>query len=404
MNWQLFWLGWGQIISWGTLYYGLTVLAQPILQETQWPEWLVIGAYSLGLLTWGVMAPRAGRWIDCHGGQYLMTLGSALAVIAFLLLAFSHHWFTYLLAWLIAGLSMAFTLYDAAFAVIHHLTPQHYRRNITIITFMGGFASTVFWPMGFYLQTTLGWRDTWLVFAGLHVLMLWVHWMVLKPAPQPLSANGFQNKHAPFVTDTDSTALIEDSSTNTNNTTTTKQLPGQVWFMWAFSLATVVFAALSLFVVDTLTHQGYSVEQAVWLATFIGPMQVLGRLLEWRYGYRFSVYWVGLLCFMALCLSMLALGLSAWAGWLGWLFVLMYGIANGVLTLVRGALPVALYGQASVGTLLGHLARPVLITKALTPGVLALALSVGLLLNHMIWLLLIVSLMALVSYWQLRTL
>lgn len=399
MNGKLFWLGWGQIVSWGTLYYGLTVLAQPMLQETQWPEWLVIGAYSLGLLTWGMMAPRVGRWIDRYGGQYLMTWGSGLAAVAFLLLAFTHHWLTYVLAWLVAGLSMAFTLYDAAFAVVHRLTPHHYRRNIAIITFMGGFASTVFWPLGFYLQTTLGWRDTWLVFASLHVLMMWVHWVILQPSSQPLTNSDTPYEKKKAASDVDAMDVTESSDSNA--TTSIKHLPGQAWFLWSFSLATIIFAAMSLFVVDTLTHQGYAVEQAVWLATLIGPMQVLGRLVEWRYGGRFSAYWVGLWCFIALCLGMLALAFSSLSGWLGLLFVFMYGIANGVLTLVRGSLPVELYGQASVGALLGHLARPVLITKALTPGVLALALSAGLWFDHMIWLLWVIALMALASYGQL---
>jgi len=379
-------LGLGQIISWGTLYYGLAILAQPILRETQWPEWVVYGAFSLGLMLWGLGAPTVGSWIDAGGGRYAMSIGSLLAALAFLTLAMADTPLIYTFGWLLAGSSMALTLYDAAFAVIHQINPRHYRRHISLLTFMGGFASTVFWPLGFYLQQTLGWRETLWFFALLHLGMVLLHWLFI-----PASSTILQNMNRAV----ESRAIVSDQNR-------IRVLPGQVWFMWAFSLATMVFSTVSVFIVDALSLQGFSTEQAVWLAALIGPMQVAGRLLEWLFGYYFTAYRVGLVCMLALVVSMLVLNIAAQHFWLGLTFVLLYGVANGIMTLVRGALPLELYGPVQVGGLLGRLAKPVLLTKALTPGLLSIGLSNGVSLKLVLWLLLMVTLLALVSYWQLN--
>jgi hypothetical protein len=48
-------------------------------------------------------------------------------------------------------------------------------------------------------------------------------------------------------------------------------------------------------------------------------------------------------------------------------FALLYGVSNGILTISRGALPLAVFGPQGYATLMGKLAMPALLVQAVTP-------------------------------------
>ena len=52
-------------------------------------------------------------------------------------------------------------------------------------------------------------------------------------------------------------------------------------------------------------------------------------------------------------------------------FMLMFGMANGLLTIARGAVPLALFGPAGYGHLMGRIGGPYLAMQAIAPLVLA---------------------------------
>ncbi len=373
-------LGLSQIVSWGTIYYSLAVLAQPILQQTGWSNLVVYGAFSLSLLIAGFVAPSVGRWIDKTGGRLTMTLGSLMAVLAFLVLSQANTPLVYGLGWCLAGLAMALTLYEAAFSVTHTVTPQNYRRNVTLLTLFGGFASTVFWPISHYLNELLGWRDTLLVFALLHLFItLPIHWFslpkqicaTLKPQPIPLQQTPYR--------------------------------PGSFkWLVISFALVSAVFSVMSVFIIDALQQGGFERNQSVWLAALIGPLQVVGRLIELFLARHLRVYLVGLAALFFLMSSLLLLNFVSGSWWLGWLFVLLYGVANGVMTIVRAALPVELYGRENVGLLLGRLALPSFVAKALMPAIFASILMLGIAMDWALWGLFLLALVALLAYLNTR--
>lgn len=371
-------LGVAQIISWGSLYYSLTVLAAPIRQELGFNDLMIFGAFTLGQLLSGVAAPFVGRRIDAAGGRGVMTVGSITAAVALALVALAREPFVFTLGWVLAGLAMSACLYDSAFATLYQIAPDRYRRAVTGLTLFGGFASTVFWPLSHALADAHGWRVTLLCFALAHLLICMpIHRFAL-PAISPLpgadraanSAAGVYSRDRRFV-----------------------------WLAACFAAATFVFSALSAYMIAALGTRGFSVEQAVWIGALIGPMQVLARVIEWIFAGRISAIGVGFAaCALALLgivlLNVIPAGLEY-----GLLFALCYGASNGILTIARGTVPAELFGPQQQGALLGALARPSFFAKALAPALFAAGLGFGFSMRTGLLLLAVTSAMGLISFW-----
>ncbi|HEX5690576.1 MAG TPA: MFS transporter, partial [Roseiflexaceae bacterium] len=282
-------LGVAQIISWGTLYYTLTVLAAPIRQELGFSDLTIFGAFTIGQLVSGVAAPFVGRRIDRAGGRSVMTIGSGSAALALVVVAVAREPILFTIGWMVAGFAMAACLYDSAFAALYQIAPDRYRRAVTGLTLFGGFASTVFWPLSHVLSDGYGWRATLLGFALLHLLVcLPIHYLALPRQHTRLSTE----KHA----------RAGDSRAYRHNRRF-------VWLALSFAGATFVFSALSAYMVAALGTRGFSIEQAVWIGALIGPMQVLARVIEWLFAGRISAIGVGFAACVLSVIGMLLLNL-----------------------------------------------------------------------------------------------
>jgi len=377
--WQtIAFLGIAQIISWGSLYYSLTVLAQPIREELGFSDLMIFGAFTLGQLVSGIAAPYAGRRIDRFGGRGVMSVGSVLAALALFLVGLAREPILFTLGWVVAGLSMSACLYDSAFATLYQLAPDRYRRAVTGLTLFGGFASTVFWPLSHAVAESSGWRMTLFAFAALHLLVcLPIHRLALP------HSNAHPTVHRAATGSTD--------------------WHWRDWrFIWlsaSFAAATFVFSALSAYMVPALGTRGFTVEQAVWIGALIGPMQVLARIVEWFFAGRTSAIGVGLAsCALAITGMVLLNSVPAGVGF-GLLFAFCYGASNGILTIARGTVPAELFGPQQQGALLGALARPSFAAKALAPGLFAAGLSAGVSMQTGVRLLAAVSTLGFVFFW-----
>jgi predicted MFS family arabinose efflux permease len=370
-------LGIAQIISWGSLYYTLTVLAAPIREELRFNDLMIFGAFTLGQLVSGVVAPRVGRQIDRAGGRNVMMLGSLTAAAALVVVAAASEPILFTVGWMLAGLAMAACLYDPAFASLYQIAPNSYRRAVTGLTLFGGFASTVFWPLSHALAEVWGWRATLLTFAALHlVICAPIHRLAL-PATQGGNVS------------TKSASSVGFYSAD----------PRFAWLAATFAAATFVFSALSAYMIPALATRGFSVEQAVWIGALIGPMQVLARIVEWFFAGRISAIGVGYAACVLAVLGMMLLNSIPAAVGFGLLFAMCYGASNGILTIARGTVPAELFGSHQQGALLGALARPSFFAKALAPALFAAGLSAGFSLRFGLVLLAIVSASGLVCFW-----
>ena len=353
-------LGIAQIVSWGTLYYAIAVLAAPIQSDTGYSELQIVGAFSVALALSGIAAPLAGRLIDRYGGRSVMTAGSAIAAIAFFTIGTSTEFSGFLAGWLIAGVAMSACLYDAAFAMLNRGIPViHYRSAVTVLTLFGGFASTLFWPATHALLQGLGdWRPICILYAGAHLCVcLPLHWLAI-----PRVSDAARAAARP-----DSGGDVRPAATRTMRT-----------LALAFAANTFVFSVMSVYLIRMLDARGLDASHAIVLASLIGPFQVAARVLEFALSGRISAIAAGTASFAMLSASLGVFLLVDGPGAAAFAFVGLYGASNGVMTIARGTVPAELFGREGYGATLGRLALPSLIAKALAPGAFALLLASGL--------------------------
>lgn len=374
-----------QIASWGALYYAFSVLMKPMQTELGWSRDLLVGGHAVALLAWGLAAYPTGKLIDRYGGRRVMSVGSVLAALAFALLAGVHSVALFYAAWLIAGIAMALTLYEAAFTVLTLAYRERSRWAITVLTLAGGFASTVFWPLTQMLVDAQGWRGAVLTLAAIQIaLCLPLHAFALPGAPQA--------SEAPTIVPTG---------------VARKPAAANAWLaspaFWllvvSFTANSFVTAAVSVHVIALLGERGLVASDAVWLAALIGPMQVGGRLMEFLFGKRLSVSGLGTVTVMLLPASLLALmtagtSLPVLIG-----FVLLYGAGVGLYTIVRATTPAEIFGRDNFGALNGALAAPSLVARSAGPIGASLVVTASGGYAGALWMLLVVTLVGAVSYW-----
>jgi MFS family permease len=350
-------LGVTQITAWGSIYYLFALLMEPLQAELGASKSLVVGAFTGSLLVSGLLAPLVGRLIDRHGGRGLMAAASLLAAGALAALAQVTTLAQLYVVWALLGVAMAGTLYEPAFAVVTRAFVSNHRRAIAVLTLFGGFASTVFWPLGQALIDAFGWRDTALAFGAINLLVcLPLHLLALPPT-------------APRLRGTDT---VTAGASRAQSLSEALRDPVFHLLAAAFTVNALVFSGMSVHLLAMLAAKGLSPAHAAALGALIGPMQVFGRLTEMFLGQRIAPSRVGMIAMALLPLSLFVLVAAATSTWTFVLFAVLYGAGNGVMTIVRGTVPIELYGREHYGAVNGAMAAPVLIAKAAGPLVAAL--------------------------------
>jgi len=343
-------LGITEIVSWGTLYYAIAVLGESMRTELGIAAPVLFGAYSLALLIAALVAPSVGRAIDRRGGRKVMAAGSVVAGVALLAIANVHSTLALYAAWAVAGVAMAMTMYDAAFATLSQHSGPSYRSALTALTLMGGLASTVFWPASLKGLELFGWRDTMAFFALLQIVVCLPLHLACVPrgatahAAAKAGTNAGESALAPSARRTAFIALAA-----------------------AFALNGFIASVLTVHLINILQRQGLALATAVWIGTLFGPMQVTGRILEFTFGRRFAPRNVGMLALGTVVAAIVVLLLLDGQIAIAILFVVLYGFSNGVVTIVRGTVPAELFGRAGYGRTLGLLAAPALFARAIAP-------------------------------------
>jgi MFS family permease len=338
-----------QIVSWGSLYYAISVLLPSIESELHWSRDSIIGAFSTGLLCGGAGAFPVGLCIDRYGGRMVMTAGSMAGGALLLLLSQAHSLLEFYLLWAGLGLTMAMVLYEPAFAVVTQSFGSQARKGITALTLTGGLASTVFWPLTQFLISTMGWRNAVIVLALSNLLLC----APLHAAFLPVSAAAGSRRAGAWTKGPGLGAILATRA---------------FWMLAiSFTANMLAFSALSVHLIPALNEKGYAMSDAVWIAALIGPMQVAGRVGEYTIGSRFRVSRVAIFALALLPVSMLCLNFveSAWLVIL--LFVVPYGVSNGIMTIARGVIPAEVFGPDRYGAVNGALSSPVIAARALGP-------------------------------------
>jgi len=349
-------LGVTQILAWGAIFYPPVLTVPLIAAERGWSMTFAMGGFSLTLLTAGLVSPRVGWLIDRYGGHRVMPAGALTAAIGLVGLVYAEHPAVYLAVWMLLGVATAASLYDPAFATLGRIFGTAARTPITALTLAGGFASTVSWPATHLLLGAVGWRGTYLVYAAL--LAFFAAPLLAFALPRTRADPAAPAKAAKGQVQVPSVVLPPKG--------------------WPFVLVAAAFAAyafvpsgLSAHLLAIFGRAGIDAATVVTIGALFGPAQVAARICEFVFARRIHPldigrFAVGMLLTAFALLALLGFSVAAAAT-----FAVMFGMANGLLTIARGAAPLALFGAAGYGHLMGRIGGPFMVMQAIAPLVLA---------------------------------
>jgi MFS family permease len=354
-GWVLIWaLAIAQLVSWGSLYYSFSLFVVPMEAELGWSRATLDGALSLGLLVAGLLAYPVGAWIDRHGGRAVMSLGSLSGAALLWAWSSTRSPVLFYALWLGLGLSLAATLYEPVFAVITRSFPQSYRLRITALTLVGGFASTVFIPLTQFFIDVLGWRHALLALSLCNIVIaLPVHALGLYGS-EPEAAVAGSAKPATSQGGADAVR---------------RALRHRVFWGLAvsFTLYYATFSAMTFHIIPLLSERAVPTSTIVGAIAVIGPAQVLGRVGLLVFGTRISAALAGRLAFAAFPAAVILL-LAFPASLVAlFAFAVVYGAANGVITIVRGIAVPDLLWREGYGAINGALTLPANLARAAAP-------------------------------------
>lgn len=343
-------MGVSMTVGYGTLYYSFSILAPEIAREFGWSQSFVFAVFSIGLLGGAVSAPIIGRLIDRFGARPVLTFGSILAAAMLAALSMVQNGWQFAAATLAAEFVSIAVQYDAGFAALAQRHGQEARSQITLVTLVAGFASTVFWPLIQWLLTMMTWREVYLVLAGLNlVLALPVHalWPSYRQPPVRPATNAAGAGRPPVVSRRPQLALMAIS----------------------LSAGGFVLSAMGASLLVLLGDAGFTPAIATLAGSMIGPSQVAARIIEYARRGVLSPPVTGLIAtgaiFLALALLFAAAIFPAVAIVL--LFAVFFGIGQGLTSIIRGVLPLHYFGTAGYGRTMGTLSGIRMVLSAAAP-------------------------------------
>jgi MFS family permease len=349
-------LGVTQILAWGSTFYLLGVLANEIARETGWSYDWVISGVSVGLLMAGVVSPRVGRAIRRWGGRRVLALSAVLLAAGLLLLGSSQSIAWYLAAWVLVGAGMGAGLTDAAFSTLGSIYGEDARSPITTLTLFAGFASTICWPLSAYLVEHLGWRGACFIYAAIQIGVALPMLLVALPGGSFIASS------------------IEHEDARSRANLEPGELAIFALLAVVLTLSAAILSMLGIHLLPLLEARGLELSAAVGLGAIVGPSQVGARVVEMLAGRHYHPIWtmVASSVLVAIGTALLFADFPAYA-----VAIVLYGAGNGLGSVARGTLALALFGSSRYSVLMGRLAQPVLMSMALSPFLGAIAFEAG---------------------------
>jgi MFS family permease len=335
-------LGITQTLAWASSYYLPAILADPIARDLGISSNWVFAAFSASLVISALLGPHIGRRIDLVGGRSVLSASNVTLAAGLVLLGFTKSIPILLLAWLLLGVGMGLGLYDAAFATLGRIYGSTARQAITGITLLAGFASTVGWPATAWGLETIGWRETCFAWAAAHIVIgLPLNFLMLPP--------------------------VKDAKPTTETFVKPHVAIDRTMFLLAFTFAAAwsVTGAMAAHMPRILEAGGATTVQAVAAGALFGPAQVFARIIEVGFLSRYHpLLSTRLACLMhPIGAVILAIAGGAASG----AFAIFFGLGNGILTIARGTLPLAIFGPQNYGYRLGLIGAPARMAQALAP-------------------------------------
>ena len=317
----------------------------PIAQALGIAPSLFFGIFSGALLLSGGLAPLIGRLIDQHGGRVVLALSNVVLAAGLAILGLSQGVLGLCVAWGVLGLGTAMGLYDPAFAALSRLYGRDARSAITGITLIAGFASTIGWPLSAWWLHDFGWREVCLIWAAINLFVAMpLNWFVLPPA----------HAHPALAVKSDDGEAEAEAQ------------PGAMLILaFFFSATRFVSGAMAAHLPRLLEGAGATEVAAIAAASLVGPAQVGARLVE--FGALRSFHPL-ISTRIASLLHPIGAGMLAIFGPAGMIaFAVLHGAGNGMVTIAKGTLTLALFGPVGYGRRNGLLTVPTRIAESSAP-------------------------------------
>ena len=340
-------LGISQIVSFGLLFYAFAQLKAPLAQSAGVSETTILAAVSGALVIQGMLALVIGRWIDRFGGLRIMQGGFLIGAMGLGLLSL-YPSFVWICACLgLIGVSYAMCTYEVAFGSAVQLDEPKARRNISIITFYGGVASTVTWLSVAPMLEFFGLQLTCLGLAFLMLMGAWRFWVLGRHYQQeaPHSSLALEPFRWSILTQTEKWALVTMGSIST--------------------LGYLTFTATSMFWINLFSEKFADPALAVVLASLYGPFQVVGRWIEMKFGHRFDARLSGVVATLLMPLALTMIHSDAVE--VAVLAMILFGMGQGVLTVTYGFVTNLYFRAAVYGRAKGMMIAPRAVIAALGP-------------------------------------
>lgn len=357
-------LGFAQICSWGTLYYAFPQISVAMIGEFGWEKSEVYGALTIGLLLSAFAAIPVGAAIDKGYGRIVMSGGSIIAGILFLLWSQTQSlvWFYIIFAGI--GFLQAAVLYSAVFAVVAKYYSSTYTRDyITTLTLWGGFASTLFIPLIEILMNYISWREVLIVLGTVNIIICGGIYQLIP-------------NHRTSTKD-------ENASNFNRSKVNPSQSKGVKWALmqpifWTLLICFAIYSAMAssfrFHLYPLLIENGLDGEDAVFILALLGPAQVAGRALMKIFKDK-SIAYIGIfiaslfpLSFISMIVFPVQFYVLVGAG-------IAYGAAAGTMTIVKGVAVSEFLTKNSYGLINGLMNTPIMILKAFGPAIVAVAWS-----------------------------
>jgi MFS family permease len=350
----------GQLITWGLVYYTFPLFVVPMERELGWSRDALFGALSAGLLVAGLCSIPVGAWIDKGHGRKLMTAGSVLGAAMLFIWAKTDSLLAFYLLWIGLGACQSVTLYEPAFAVITRVYGPRYKQAILLMTFLGGLASTFGIPFTQFLIDRIGWRPSLEVLAAIILGVAVLH-LLFVPGPAEQSV--------PIGVP----SVIPEGEKRRSPLAAAVRMPAFWGLVVAFAGYGLAFSAMSFHLIPLLAERQVPIGVVMAIIALIGPMQVVGRVLLMAGQSYITTIQLGAGIYFAfpISMAMLAMGISDVYGLI--LFAVIYGVANGLVTILRGMATPEFIGPEGYGVVTGALTMPTNIMRAVGPLMASLA-------------------------------
>lgn len=362
--WLIISLGITCTIGYGTLFYSFSLLSIEIENHFDWSKKFIYGSFSLGIIASACFAPWFGKLLDRFNSRIPMTVGSFMIALGFISMSFIDSKVHYFLTILLLEIITVLVVYDSAFVALTQTLGKSARRAITQITLMGGFASTIFWPLIKTLLEHIDWQTVYILMALLHVcICMPLHWVSLKYA-RPASTSNEDGKQAK-----------DSDNSKSARAAVAKQAPAKkhdyiIEAMIALCVGGVAFCVTGtqIHIFTILNNLNVAESLAVIVSTLFGPSQVVARICEMTFGQKFTPLKIGLISSGAMFIALTMLTLTAIISpQLALVYALFFGIGQGLNNIVQGTVPLYIFGDYKYGTITGRINGVKILLSAAAP-------------------------------------